>query len=573
MRDRLRLYGSRLNRFSFRLFIFIGMMGLYSLALGGADGQLLTGVVLVAALTVGLVVLWFTSRKQRALDRSHQLAAEVSALYPDASAEELDRAYVRHRRREMRLEALWYLLFAVLSAVWFRALYATGASSLTWALGMRTILPTLALIAAGLLVGSFLPLVEEERMPVISEEEKQSTLEVSGWRADYAGETAAALSMAEKDITPERFLKKERRELAGAIALILVAFIFFALAPLVMFAVAYHYQLEYQTFFGFAAFIGVAFWIILCLISHMGPIMAIGIFAQLIRMGSGKCHAYRDTIESHEYREDEGILELHLTRAGTVTLKCSPVNYGKYFAEPKSAAIVQVTSGCIEHIELLPEAADDADDEKLPLSEYKNLMLLDDAYRRQAALIKIEQMTPAQRKAIEGEIESRYDILDQRAGQSYLDLSTVEQGKLLAASSADMSRTTPDPALSGIELALTEKLGVSRMDILRMERNPLMASFWKKLLFTAIVGIGGNLGTAIVAKNTGADLSFAHLVFSIFTGSLAMTCGQALVNALRFRKLQKAYRNPQYRKKLLEAEVYQELREQVKRRRKEAGHL
>ena len=93
MRDRLRLYGARMNRFTIRLAVFVGMMGLYSLALGGSDWHLLYGALLVAALTVGLAVLWVSGRKQRKLDRSHQLAAEVKALYPDFPEEELDRAY------------------------------------------------------------------------------------------------------------------------------------------------------------------------------------------------------------------------------------------------------------------------------------------------------------------------------------------------------------------------------------------------------------------------------------------------------------------------------------------------
>ena len=56
MKDRLRMYGARMNRFTLRLAIFVGMMGLYSLALGSADWHMLYGGLLVAALTVGLVI-------------------------------------------------------------------------------------------------------------------------------------------------------------------------------------------------------------------------------------------------------------------------------------------------------------------------------------------------------------------------------------------------------------------------------------------------------------------------------------------------------------------------------------
>ena len=193
--------------------------------------------------------------------------------------------------------------------------------------------------------------------------------------------------------------------------------------------------------------------------------------------------------------------------------------------------------------------------------------LLDEAYRRQEALRKIERMAPEQRQALEAEIENRFDVLDNLSEKGYSNLSTVEQNQLMAASSSEMNRLNPDMELGGIETALTEKLGVTRMEILRMEKNPFVPILRRRLILTVLVGLCGNLGTALVERSTGAELGFAYLAFSAFAGYLALHCGEALVNVRRFRKLQKAYRDPRFQRKLLDAAVYQELKTQVERRR------
>ena len=576
MGNRIRLYGARLYRFIARLAIFIGMMGLYSLFLGSSDWHLLYGGLLVAALTVGLVFLWVTSRSQRKLDRSHQLAAEVRTLYPDFPAEEQNRAYTRRRRREMRVEALWYLLFAVLSALWFWALYATDAPPLIWVLGVRTILPALALISAGLLVGSFLPGVAKERMPEISREETRAALSDDPAPDRPKGdESSIGLSQSKTNMTPEEYIRKERKELRRTILLHFIAFAFFALLPLTMFVLMWCYGADELTLFGFITFFGVAFWIILCLISHTGPAVFILMFIQLYRLRTGKYRAYRDTIVSHDYREKDGILELRLARTGTVKVRCLPEVYAHCFAEPKNAAMMRTTGGHIEQIVLMPgsepmpAAAGAAEAAARLWEERDDGLLLDEEYCRQAALRKIEGMTVEQRRAMEMEIESRFDGVDRMREKGYYNLTMAEKSKIDVALAEDIRRQNPDMALHGIETALMEKLGVTRADILRITKNPFVPSLRKRLILAAAVGLCGNLGTALEERLTGADLGFVYLVFSACSGFLALSCGEALVNALRFRKLQKAYRDPQYRRKLLDAAVYQELKSQVERRRAE----
>ena len=172
--DRIRLYGSRLNRFTYRFFIFIGWLALYSLVTGAStdpEGGRLVGLVVVVALLIGIAYGWFSARDQRNIDRSHQLAAEVTLLYPDASAEELNHAYTLRRRREMRLEALLYLIFAVFSAIWFWVMYAIDALPVSWAIGWLIITPGLLLIALILLIRSVIPVKNDEEMPSVSKQD------------------------------------------------------------------------------------------------------------------------------------------------------------------------------------------------------------------------------------------------------------------------------------------------------------------------------------------------------------------------------------------------------------------
>jgi hypothetical protein len=79
----------------------------------------------------------------------------------------------------------------------------------------------------------------------------------------------------------------------------------------------------------------------------------------------------------------------------------------------------------------------------------------------------------------------------------------------------------------------------------------------------ARVGIGGIVGTALIEKYTGAELGFLYIIFGIVTSSLALAFGNRLINMLRFRKLQRAYRNPDYQENLIQSEVYKKIYEQV----------
>ena len=143
-KDKIRLYGARYNRFGMRFFAFIGMLAFYSLVMGVKnedEGKFLYEFVVLVGLFGLMIFGWFKGRKKREIDRSHQLSAEVSVLYPSVSSEEKKKLYMLRRRREMRLEALLYLFLAVVAAIWFWGMYAVNALPFSWILGLWVILP------------------------------------------------------------------------------------------------------------------------------------------------------------------------------------------------------------------------------------------------------------------------------------------------------------------------------------------------------------------------------------------------------------------------------------------------
>ena len=107
-------------------------------------------------------------------------------------------------------------------------------------------------------------------------------------------------------------------------------------------------------------------------------------------------------------------------------------------------------------------------------------------------------------------------------------------------------------------------IGAIKDCISRMKKNPYAKSTFLTLIIVAAVGIGGIVGTALIEKYTGAELGFLYIIFGIVTSSLSLAFGNRLINMLRFRKLQRAYRNPDYQENLIQSEVYKKIYEQVK---------
>ena len=576
--ERFRIYGARLNRFAHRFFIFVGMLALFSLVVGAsAEGEArrITGIVLILALCVGIVILWFTSRSQRELDRSQQLAAETALLFPYADAGERDQKYTLRKRREKRLEALFYLILAVITGLWFWAMYAVEADKASWVIGGTVILPGLLLISAVLFILSLLPVSDDEEMPAVSKQEQlltQSILKYSGPQPDHEGvQIVHALTLEDECKTAEEYLQRERSSQRGDTLLLKVGMWFFFIVPLILFVLSFAVAAGggpkwFMLFTGILALASTALWIFM---THVpgGKGSATSASRRMKQLKSREYRVIRDTILSHRLEEDAA--EIEFAQCGKVRVPChSKDQYIRYFCVPRHAAIVAIYKGRIQSIALLRD--DDEAEAAAPLQEEADSdvdldTIMSDEALHEAALREIENMSPSRRREMEVEIEHMLNVTT--SDKPYSERTTLEQGEWHQAVSTDLHRSDPDISMSAIESYITEQLKVPRSAIPEMKENPFAPAVRRRLLIAVAAGIGGALVTAVIEKTTGSGLGFLYLIFSVLTGGIAMSCADDISTMGKFRKLQKAYQDPKYRRKVLDAAVYREIREQVKQRR------
>ena len=565
--DRIRLFGARLQRVIGRFFLFIGMISLYSLTTGGAAddlGRFLYGAILTIGLTIGIVIWWFRSRDQRELDRSHQLAAEVEELYPYLSRGEQEQLFFRRRGRERRFEALFYLILAALAGLWFWAMYAVGAQPLSWTAGWLVIVPALLLIALGLLIASFIPR-KNDAMPQISAEERRSSVPEK-----LKGGSGCRLSSSDKKMSAEEYLAGRIRSERGGAALVAVAIGFFGVLPLLLFAlgiVAVVVKGAPGWFLLFSGLLALGSVSLLIIIARApGSALNESPRKKLKHLRSRNCAVLLDSILSYRYDHLSSRVVLELAQSGTLKLPLSAENYRKYFGAERNRAIVQSYYGVAEELVLLPYDNGSAVAPAGTSAPSADILFSEEALR-QAAREELERLSPTRRAELEEDINQMLEMGEFVRAKGYFRLTTEQQGKFHTLSATDMRRASVDIQLDAIESAVMNRLGASKQEIAQRKRNPFAAPMVTKLVIAAAVVLLGILITGAIERATGAELGFVYLVISAVSGSLALSCADQIVNAVRFRKLQRAYRDPEYRRKLLDAAVYRELREQIESRR------
>lgn len=153
---KLRIRGERGARIYKRIMFYHAMMTLYAV-LFGIEIRLIS-VILWPALAAGLVAAFFISRQSRAAQREQQISSEVIELFPELDEAGLKEAYGKRRRKEIRLEALLYLLLGAETVLWGLILYAAGATEFSYSFCLTLLSPVVLLLSLGLFITSFMPL-------------------------------------------------------------------------------------------------------------------------------------------------------------------------------------------------------------------------------------------------------------------------------------------------------------------------------------------------------------------------------------------------------------------------------
>ena len=152
MKTKLRIFGVRQKRLMARLAGFFACAVTYSIETGVEGGF----PVMTLAILLILLYEFFKKRSLRRIEREQQLAAEAAAACPAGTQEELRECYVQLRRKELRLEALLYLLFALGFALLLWVLLFADANPLSFSFGVLFVIPGLLLTALGLFLASLL---------------------------------------------------------------------------------------------------------------------------------------------------------------------------------------------------------------------------------------------------------------------------------------------------------------------------------------------------------------------------------------------------------------------------------
>ena len=193
--------------------------------------------------------------------------------------------------------------------------------------------------------------------------------------------------------------------------------------------------------------------------------------------------------------------------------------------------------------------------------------MLSDEQIKEEAKKRISNMSPSRRAQIEKDINETLDMNEYVSKKGYLNLTPEEQGKFHKLQSKNMNRGNAGGVINAsVESSIMKKLNVSREEIRNMKKNPFKAKMYKQVLLTVLANLG-LVATAGIAKATGADLTAAYPILSGLSGFFALGFGNQLVNAVRFRNLQKSYDRTDYQDKEIEAEVYREIREEVEKGR------
>lgn len=633
--SKLRIVGTReLYRFS-RVFLFLGMLMLFSLAFGvGNENSIAYGGLLFLGALVGLIVWYFKTRGSQKEKHQRQLAAEVIEELPAEPIDTLYLSYALRRKKELRLKALLYFVFAAVTLLWSLFLYVLGEQPLVILVGIWFCVPALLLIGLGFLIASFL-LSARSNVDRWRSVRPQRILEEHACKPYRQKEYAERLTRPdhrEEGYIPFRFSENveaisaspasadagaginRRRHLDGSS---LAAFLFFTLLPCVLFVVTLfvcisrgemHFLL---VLFGLLAVFSIFLWLYIRKANRTAahqrraslPEETIAAIRETGRVTA-------DTLLSVERSiQDATAMELCFDKAGTVKVQATQSFQHDLFAAQGKGARLYEQNGSIALILLTgpkqnvsasmpqstsPEKSEGTaekpveqrslempqrtpqDEKPSEREEPITARFYSDEEIASLARARLSHMKPEKRFTLEKEINELLDINALTSQKGYTHLSKDETALFHRTSSRHLQRTrSMDYELMGTEDVLKKNYGLTRQQIYEMKRSPYKTRIWIPLLITVGIVVGGNLLLGLIARETGAELAWAHILLSTISGGLSLGLAGMLMNQLShhrsFKKLKKKYMDSAFWDRLVEVEAYRQLYEHLKEERKSRG--
>lgn len=590
--DRIRICGARKDRLAKRILLGGGLMALYSICFGLAPGLLM--ILIWIGLAAATARAFYSARHQRRIRREQQIATEVIEMDPEPSREALRAAYGQRRQKELRLEAGWYVCFAVAVFLWVLGLYGADASPLSWIVGMLGLVPALLLVALGLFIGSFKDQTPDATPTIdayLADTDLQQIMLARHVRPDHRREGDVMVLQAEAAPADEDVARLVREKLAsersspGTIVGYVIAVLFFVVVPGLLFLLTLPMLLMRHEMGWLSLLMG-----IVSLPGILGSVYFLR-NRKLSRrperrklLQAGAYSVERDRVLSAIRDENEAFsMEVCFDRLGTVKLKDRALQ-GWLLEKPAREMLLLTRDkevlAAVFQAEQAPEAAASNESGSLttedPAAEgapaqapAQTGAFLTDEQIRQAAEKRLAAMDPAQREKEENEFR-RYLELSHRAYRKGLDAETKaeRQERDLIGYGQRQKLKAMEYDIQGIESEVMERLHASREEIYHMKKNPYVKGMLVTLAIGVAVGIVGNLLTALIEKLTGADLRYLYVILSSLSGLIALAAAGRLMNIFRFRKLQRTYQQPAFWDRLIDAEMYRLLYDQFRQEQK-----
>ncbi len=563
------LYGARLKRYFIHYIVFWVLMLMFYICSFGSS--LLTFFVLLAVTVAALILAKIITFDE---ERSIQLTKETVEEFPAASGDELRKAYKKRVDRELRYDALAFLLLAVFIAVWLLVAKLSGASDtnvILFGFGGLTVAPIA--IAISLFIISFLPrktdAASDTLEKYIKERTEQPALSARLEKPDlrFCGPIPCFMDQSETPTVESvcASLKSMVISTGVTVLLIIIRVIGYSVAllnsilfwpllwivPTVAFAFIFYFKRRKLT-----------------RRRILNPIKA-RTYRRLMKNGT----LVKDRVLSVLPGADDGTtLEICFERAGTVLCTCPFLDVRKLLKTRDRTAFLLMLGKSVQGVFFVKEEEVKIDYQseihhtkpaELPPLEERLARMVDtgeypsDEQIREAALTRLDATDPAVIKAWADEKEALRELSGRLADHTPAER---ERSDIISLNiTARISGTDKYRDLRRMESKILEE-GITRKEIVAKKNLRVPFRAYLPLIIAAAALVAVIVIIRLIQNRTGAELSWAYVFTSTVSGILSLRFASVLINTVKiknqFKKLKEAYRNPEFWSAMIEVEKY-----------------